>query len=69
MERQLLLKVDEAADRIGVSRSMVYKLIATGELPRVKVGRSLRIPVGELDRWLNQKLASAGIVLANPANN
>ena len=47
MER-LLLRVGEAAQCLGISRSKCYELIASGELPSIKLGQSVRIPVKDL---------------------
>lgn len=35
-----LLTVAEVADRLAVSRSLIYELVASGELPYVPVGKS-----------------------------
>ena len=40
----LLLTVPMAAEVLGISRGMVNKLIASGELESKKVGRLRRIP-------------------------
>lgn len=40
----LLLKVPEAAAMLGVGRSTLYERMATGDLPVVRIGRSVRIP-------------------------
>jgi excisionase family DNA binding protein len=42
--RPLLLTVREAAALMGVGRTTLYKLMATGELRSVQVGSSRRIP-------------------------
>ena len=47
-----LLRVTEAAERLSLSRSRAYELIASGELPSVRIGRSLRVPVAALDAWV-----------------
>lgn len=54
---RLLLRPAEAFDSIGVSRSVGYALIARGELPAVKIGRSLRVPVRELRAFVDQRIA------------
>lgn len=38
-----LLRVEEAAWRLGISRSKLYQLIAAGEIPTVRYGRTLRV--------------------------
>jgi excisionase family DNA binding protein len=49
-------KVPDLAKAMGVSKSLIYKLIASGELNAVRVGeRRLIIPVGEVDRLLQPK--------------
>jgi excisionase family DNA binding protein len=40
----LLLTVDEAAERLRLGRTLVYRLISSGELESVTVGRLRRVP-------------------------
>ncbi len=40
-----LEKIGDAARFLCVSRSLIYKLIARGVLPSVKIGSSRRVPV------------------------
>lgn len=40
-----LEKIGDAARFLSISRSMVYKLIARGVLPSVRLGGSRRVPV------------------------
>ena len=53
---RLLLRPSEAGDAIGVSRSKVYELIASGELPSVDVGGVRRVPVEALRDWIKTRL-------------
>lgn len=46
---QLLLRVEEAADRLGIGRSLMYRLVLTGEVESIHVGRLRRIPAECLD--------------------
>lgn len=39
-----LLRVGDAAKFLSVSRAMVYKLMETGQLRYVKIGRCRRLP-------------------------
>jgi excisionase family DNA binding protein len=39
----LLLTVDEAAERLRLGRTLVYRLISSGELESVTVGRLRRV--------------------------
>jgi excisionase family DNA binding protein len=51
-----LLTVDQVADRLQVSKWSVYRRVAAGELPAVKLGDGPRAPIridlGELVAWL-----------------
>jgi len=52
---RILLRPSEAAELLGLSRSKVYALLASGELPSVKIGVATRLPVAELREWLVAK--------------
>lgn len=49
---RLLLRPREVAAATGLSRSLVYELIGRGELPVVRVGKSVRVPVAALQQWI-----------------
>lgn len=55
MSEKLLLKPEEAGQRLSVGRSKIYALIASGAVPSVKVGHSVRVPVAALERWIEQQ--------------
>jgi excisionase family DNA binding protein len=40
---QLLFRPDEAAQRLGIGRTKVYELMASGELRSVKIGAARRV--------------------------
>lgn len=42
---KLLLRPEEAAQALGLGRSMIYKLVNSGELAHVKIGAAVRVPV------------------------
>ena len=48
-----LLRVAEAAQVLGISRSKTYELIAEGRLPVVRVGASVRVPKERLEAWIS----------------
>jgi excisionase family DNA binding protein len=52
---KLMLRVSEAGDALGLGRSKTYELIASGELPSVRIGGSVRVPVGALRAWIEKK--------------
>lgn len=47
-----LLRIDELAERWGVSRGWIYGAIQRGALPTVKLGRSRRVRVADADRFV-----------------
>ena len=46
------LKVPEVAAVLRIARGRAYELVAAGEIQSVRIGRSVRVNRGELDRWL-----------------
>jgi len=45
--------VDEAAQSLDISRSLVYKLIGRGELDSIRIGNRRFIPVSDVNRIIN----------------
>ncbi len=52
---RLLLRIPEAAETLGIGRTKIYELIATGELPTIRVGRAVRISVSTLQKWVETR--------------
>jgi excisionase family DNA binding protein len=48
----LLLTVAQVAEALGVGRTLVYELIARGELETVHIGRAARVPARSVDGLL-----------------
>jgi excisionase family DNA binding protein len=48
----LLLRVEEAAARLGIARTSMYQLVKSGEVESVHVGRLRRIPVACLEEYV-----------------
>ena len=57
---RLLLRPAEAAEAIGIGRSKVYELLASGDLPSIRIGGVIRVPVTSLHAWIEGKLAEGG---------
>lgn len=49
---KLLLRPREAAEVLGLCRSKVYELIASGTIPSITIGKSRRIPLDALREWV-----------------
>jgi excisionase family DNA binding protein len=47
-----LLSVEQAAEVLGVSRTMVYALMGQGRLRRLKLGRRVLIPATAIDELI-----------------
>jgi excisionase family DNA binding protein len=52
-----LVAIPVAAERLCVSRSKLYELIASGELPTVRIGRARRIAVRDLQAFVARRRA------------
>lgn len=61
--REPLLTVAEVADVLRVSNMTVYRLIKSGQLPAIRVGKNYRIRRPDLDDYLD-----AGSVQADETN-
>src|SRR6266851_6396411 len=57
---QLLLKVEEAAERLRICRSSMYKLISSGEVESVQIGRLRRIKPSALEDYIQHLDAGHG---------
>jgi excisionase family DNA binding protein len=54
------LTVEELGRLLRVSRPTAYKLVTSGQVPRVRVGNQWRIPWTELERHLADSVARFG---------
>jgi excisionase family DNA binding protein len=55
MDNQLL-RIDEVAVILGISRSFTYQLASKGQLRAVRFGRSVRVRPEDLERFVSEKL-------------
>ena len=55
-----LLTIDEAGDRLSLSRPSVYRLMENGELPFVRIGRSRRIALSAVAALVTRNTVGAG---------
>jgi excisionase family DNA binding protein len=59
------LTVAEMADRLGIAEMTLYRVIAAGEFPAVRIGqRRLFIPAKVLDRMSEAALSTGRVVSA-----
>lgn len=59
-EDRLLLTVEEAARRLGIGRSLAWRLVRNGDLPSVRLGRLVRVPRRSLEAWLGAQCEEGG---------
>jgi excisionase family DNA binding protein len=52
----LLVRTEEAARLMSVSKSTVERLMRTGELASVKAAGARRIPVSAIEDWIERQL-------------
>lgn len=55
----LLLKAGDVAELLGLGRSKVFAMLSAGELPVVRMGRSVRVPRAALRRWIIENTRDA----------
>jgi excisionase family DNA binding protein len=58
--RSRFVTVAEVAEQLRVSNMTVYRLIQSGQLPAIRVGRSYRIREEDVDRYLAAQYTRAG---------
>lgn len=49
------LSVDQVAERLNISKALVYKLISGEELPCFRFGRLVRVKVSDLTDYINRQ--------------
>ncbi|MPZ62185.1 MAG: helix-turn-helix domain-containing protein [Propionibacteriales bacterium] len=60
LSESTFLTVAEVAAAMRVSKMTVYRLVHSGELPAVRVGRSFRVPAAAVDEYLRRSFFQAG---------
>lgn len=56
---RLAVTYREAGDSLGVCERVVWQLVKDGRLKAVRIGRSVRIPVNELERFVSETADTA----------
>ncbi|MDQ6615175.1 MAG: helix-turn-helix domain-containing protein [Actinomycetota bacterium] len=58
--RSRFVTVGEVANLLRVSNMTVYRLVQSGQLPAIRVGRSYRIRDDDVDKYLAAQYTQAG---------
>ncbi|MQB00340.1 MAG: helix-turn-helix domain-containing protein [Actinobacteria bacterium] len=54
------MTVAEVARRLRVSNMTIYRLVNSGQLPAVRVGRGYRIRTDDVNKYLNERYMDTG---------
>ena len=54
-----LLRLAEVAERLSISKSMAWKLVAYGQLRSVKIGRAVRVRPSDVEEYLARSTRDA----------
>jgi excisionase family DNA binding protein len=54
-------RVSEISQVLGICKSLAYELIATGEIPSVRIAgrKAIRVPATELEKWIVKETQKA----------
>ncbi len=64
-----VLTLEQAAEELCISYSMVRKLIATRGLPHIRLGARIIIPREALDAWLKEHMQTIEIPKSTKGGN
>jgi excisionase family DNA binding protein len=60
---RIAVSVEEAAESLGISRAHAFRLVERGELPTIRLGKRILVPIDRLQKLLQADqppLATAG---------
>ena len=63
---RLVYSVQEAADLLGISRSFMFQLVATGEIDSFKIGKRRKIPREALDGYIQRLRSEQAAITGEP---
>jgi excisionase family DNA binding protein len=63
----LLLTTSEVGALLGVGRTKIFEMLASEELPAIRIGRCVRISRVQVESWIDAKLEAAGLTRRLPA--
>jgi excisionase family DNA binding protein len=61
----LVCSVKEAADLLGIGRTLLYKLLATGEIDSFKIGGKRKVPRDAIDGYIERLRSQPAAVPAS----
>jgi excisionase family DNA binding protein len=63
MQEENLLKSEEVARKLHVSRSFAYLLMKRGDIPTVRIGTAVRVRPEDLEQYIQEKASQNAVVL------
>ena len=64
---RLLYSVEEAADLLGIGRTFMFHLLATGEIDSFKIGKRRKVPRDALDGYIERLRSEQAAATGNLA--
>ncbi len=58
MSEDVVLTVPQVAAYLKLSRAAIYRLVQTGQIPHIRIGKSRRIGRDQLEAWLKTRTVS-----------
>ena len=55
MMNEMFYTIPEVAQYLKLSKSKVYHLVQTGQLPHIRIGKNVRVKDSELHMWIDQQ--------------
>ncbi len=52
MEEKVVMTVEEAAEYLRISRPSAYQAVKRGDIPIIRIGRRILVPVAALEKLL-----------------
>lgn len=65
----VLLTIKDVMQLTQLSRTKVYELIRDGELPSVRIDKSVRVRTEDLDRWIMRHTDSSNGPASSPSTD
>lgn len=65
---QILYSVEEAAGLLGIGRTFMFHLLATGEIDSLKIGRRRKIPRDAIDGYIERLRTQQGAATTRSAD-
>ena len=52
---QEFISLNQLQELFGIGRTKAYDLVASGELPAIRVGRAIRVRLADFNRWAERQ--------------